>query len=328
MRPKRQVIAVLLGLAVAMFVAHARAQKEDPSADYPKRVITIIVPVGAGGLVDIFTRIVAQNLQTRLGQSVVVDNRSGAGGTLGARAVLTSGADGYTLLAASSGAIPSALMRKPPPFTADDFVPVALIVDGGAIVAVRKSLPVKSFSELIAYAKAHPEGLNYGSTGTGGPMHLAFLLLADLTGVKLTHIPFRGSAPATTALLQGDIDLTIVDPVGFADQIKSGDIRPIAYTSRIKAAAFPDIPTLPDLVAGFDAPFWIGLLAPKGTPRSVIAKLNREMNTVIESGALAERAQQTGMRTRPETPEEFARFLDDDTARWEKVIRGNNLQMD
>jgi tripartite-type tricarboxylate transporter receptor subunit TctC len=216
-------------------------------------------------------------------------------------------------------------MRKPRPFTEKDFAPVAMIAEGGAILAVRKGLPVDSVQSLVAYAKANPGKLTYGTTGTGGAMHLPFLLLSDLAGINMTHVPFRGSPEASTSLLRGDIDVTIVDPVGFAEQIKTGEIRALAYTSSIASRDFPDLPKLPDLVAGFDAPFWIGLLAPAGTPQAVIGKLNGGVNAAIESGALTERADQTGMRTPIMSPAEFARYIDQDTERWEKVIRANNL---
>ena len=310
-------------VALALTGALAVATQAQPA--YPVKPIHLVVGVGAGGLIDIFTRLLATPLQQKLGQPVVVENRLGSGGLIGARSVAESKPDGYTLFAASPGTLPAALMHTPAPYTLASFTPVALMLEGGSMVGVRAGVPVTTFQELVAYGKNNPGKLRFGSSGIGSPTHLSLQYLADLIGVEMMHIPYRGNMAAMQALFQSEVDLTIVDAQGFEKQIRAGEVRPLAQTSRIKSANFPDIPTLPDLVAGFEAPFWLGLFAPAGTPPEIVADINNAVNAVMASDAITERAAKTGLVARPMTPAEFAKYVQEDTDRWAGVIKAHNI---
>jgi tripartite-type tricarboxylate transporter receptor subunit TctC len=316
---------LLLAFALASWAGAARAQA--PAA-YPKQPVHIIVGVGAGGLIDIYARLLAAPLQQMLGQPVIVENRMGSGGLIGARFVAEAKPDGYTLFAASPGTLPAALLHNPAPYSIASFAPVGLLLEGGSLLGVRAGIPVTTFQELVAYGKANPGKLRYGTSGIGSPTHLSIQYLADLVGVQMTHVPYRGNVPAMQALLQNEVDLAIVDAQGFEKQIRDGEIRPLAQTSRIRAANFPDIPTLPDLVPGFDAPFWLGLFAPAGTPPEVVSELNNAMNAVLASGALTERAAKTGLVARPMNPDAFAKYVREDTERWASVIKAHDIRVE
>jgi len=312
-------------LLLAFTLAASAARGQTPAA-YPKQPIHIIVGVGAGGLIDIYVRLLAAPLQQKLGQPVIVENRLGSGGLIGARAVAEAKPDGYTLFAASPGTLPAALMHNPPPYSIASFAPVGLMLEGGSMLGVRAGIPVTTFQQLVAYGKANPGKLRYGTSGIGSPTHLSIQYLADLIGVQMTHVPYRGNVPAMQALLQGEVDLAIVDAQGFEKQIRDGEVHPLAQTSRMRAANFPDIPTLPDLVPGFDAPFWLGLFAPAGTPSGIVSELNTAMNAVLGSGAITERAAKTGLAPRLMTAEEFAKYVHDDTERWASVIKAHDIR--
>jgi tripartite-type tricarboxylate transporter receptor subunit TctC len=308
---------------VALAPAAPRAQTPEP---FPSKPVHIVVGVGAGGLIDTFIRLLADPLQQQFGQPVIVENKLGSGGMIGARAVAEAKPDGYTLAATSPGTLPAALLHDPQPYTAANFTPVALVVEGGSLIGIRAGTPVKTFADFVTYGKANPGKLNYASSGVGSPTHLSIQYLADLVGIQMTHVPYKGNVPAMQALLQGEVDIAIVDALGFEQQIKAGQIYPLAQTSRLKAANFPDVPTLPDLVAGFDAPFWLGLFAPAGTPPDVVTRINHDVNAVLASGAINERAAKTGLVPRPLSPEAFAKFVREDTERWATVIRAHNIR--
>ena len=217
-------------------------------------------------------------------------------------------------------------MHSPPPYSIASFAPVSLVLEGGSLLGVRAGIPVTTFQQLVAYGKANPGKLRYGTSGIGSPTHLSLQYLADLVGVQMTHIPYRGNVAAMQALLQNEVDLAIVDAQGFEKQIRDGAVHPLAQTSRMKAANFPDIPTLPDLVPGFDAPFWLGLFAPAGTPPEIVSELNSAVNAVLASGAITERAAQTGLVPRPMTAEAFTKYVQDDTERWASVIKAHDIR--
>jgi tripartite-type tricarboxylate transporter receptor subunit TctC len=315
-----------LGLALLAIATSLVAAQAQAPAGFPRQPIHIVVGVGAGGLIDNYVRLLAPPLQQKLGQPVVVENRLGSGGLIGARFVAESKPDGYTLLAASPGTLPAALMHNPAPYTIASFAPVAMILEGGTLLGVRAGIPVTTFAELVAYGKANPGKLRYGTSGVGSPTHLSLQYLADLVGIQMTHIPYRGNIAAVQALLQNEVDLSVVDAQGFAQQIRAGEIRALAQTSRMKAANFPDLPGLPELVPGFDAPFWLGLFAPAKTPPEIVAELNSAVNAVLQSGALTDRAAQTGLEVRPMTPQAFAKHVEEDTDRWAGVIKTHDIR--
>jgi tripartite-type tricarboxylate transporter receptor subunit TctC len=241
-------------------------------------------------------------------------------------AVAESKPDGYTLLAASSGTLPAALMHNPNPYTVASFAPVALMLEGGSLLGVRQGFPVTTFQELVAYGKANPGKLRYGTSGIGSPTHLSLQYLADTVGIQMTHIPYRGNIQAMQALFQNEVDLAIVNAVGFEQQIRAGEIRVLAQTSSNKAAGYSDVPSLPDLVPGFVAPLWLGLFAPAGTPPEVIAQLNSAANAVIVLDAFKEHAAKTGLVPLPISPEQFTQYVKEDTDRWATVITTHNIK--
>ena len=200
------------------------------------------------------------------------------------------------------------------------------MLEGGSFVGVRAGIPATTFQEFVAYAKANPGKLRYGTSGVGSPTHLSFQYLADVVGIKMTHVPYRGNAQAMQALFQSEIDLTVVNAVGFEKQIQSGEIRVLAQTSRHKAAVFANVPSLPELVPGYDAPFWLGLFAPAGTPPEIVAQLNSAVNAAIVMDAFKEPAAKTGLYPVQMTPEKFAQYVKEDTDRWATVIKANNIK--
>jgi tripartite-type tricarboxylate transporter receptor subunit TctC len=300
--------------------------KAQTAANWPSQPVRLIVGVGAGGLLDIYARLLAPVLQQKFGQPVIVENRLGSGGLIGARAVAESKPDGYNLFVASAGTLPAALMHTPPPYTLANYTPVAMILEGGSLIGVRAGVPVKTFQELVAYGKANPGKLRYGSSGIGSPTHLSLQYLADLIGVDMTHIPYRGNVAAVQALFQGEVDLAIVNATGFEKQIQAGDVRILAQTSRNKAADYPDIPSLPDLVTGFEAPFWMGLFAPAHTPSDIVAKINSAVNEAVMLDVFKEHAAKTGLVPQPVSPEKFAKYVQEDTDRWAAVIKAHNIR--
>jgi tripartite-type tricarboxylate transporter receptor subunit TctC len=316
--------AACAGLVLTgLFAAPVHAQQ---SAAYPTQTMRIVAGVAPGGLIDIYPRFLSPLLQNRFGQPVIVENRPGSGGLIAARSVAEAKPDGYTLLAASSGTLPAALMHDPSPYTIASFVPVALMLEGGSFVGIRAGIPAATFQELVAYAKANPGTLRYGTSGVGSPTHLSFQYLADAVGIKLTHVPYRGNTQAVQALLQSEIDMTVVNAVGFEKQIQSGEIRVLAQTSRQKAAVFSNVPSLADLVPGYDAPFWLGLFAPAGTPPKIVAQLNSAVNAGIVMDAFRLPAEKSGLYPVQMTPEKFAQYVKEDTDRWATVIKANNIK--
>jgi tripartite-type tricarboxylate transporter receptor subunit TctC len=315
----RAAAVAALALGGPMLAGSASAQ-----TGFPTQPVRIVVGVAPGGLQDIFARLIAPHLQTRLGQPVIVENRLGSGGMIGARSVADARPDGHTLFIASAGTFPSALMHTPPGYTMANFTPVAMMLEAGALLGIRPATGIKTFKELVAYAKANPRKLRYGSSGVGSPTHLSIEYMDDLLGIELTHIPYRGNVAAMTALFQGEVDIAIVNPVGFEKQIRDGQVTVLAQTTRVKISGY-DLPALPDVIPGYAAPFWVGLLAPAHTPPEVVGKLNGAVNAVMRE-AFGEQAAKAGMALMPMTPEKFTDYVKEDTDRWAAVIKSHNIK--
>jgi tripartite-type tricarboxylate transporter receptor subunit TctC len=317
----RAVSAAALALAAGWSVTSAHAQTA-----YPSQTIRIVVGVAPGGLLDIYSRLLTPLLQEKFGQPVIVENRVGSGGFMGARSVTESKPDGYTLLTASSGTLPGALMHNPPPYTLASFAPIAPLLEGGSFIGVRAGIPVTTFQELVAYGKANPGKLRYGSSGVGSPTHLSLTYLADAAGIDMSYVPYRGNVQAVQALLQGEVDIMVVNAVGFEKQIAAGEIRVVAQTSRKKIAGHDNVPSLPELIPGFSAPFWMGLFAPAGTPRDLIGTINAAVNAAVVRDAYKDHAAKTNLAPMPMTPEQFTDYVKEDTERWAAVIRKHNIK--
>src|ERR1700694_2176219 len=270
-------LALAAAVAVAAFPAHAQ--------NYPNRPIRVIVPFSPGGAVDGPMRLIAQELSKRLGQGVIVENKPGAGATIGTDIVAKAAPDGYTLLLASqTNAISASLYKNLPFDPLEDFAPVSLIAREPGVLLVHPSLPVKTLAEFIAYVKERPGKVDYASSGNGSGQHLFMARLAALTGMQLNHVPYRGSGQATTDVLAGQVPVSIPGTAGMVGHIKAGKLRPLAVTGAQRSPQLPDVPTVMESgVPGYEAYVWMGLLAPKGTPAPIIDRLYRAVEQVLGS---------------------------------------------
>jgi len=316
---------LLAGLLLA-----APAFGQDPAADYPKRTVRIVVCVPAGGGVDTVTRIIADKLPKFLGQPVVVENKGGQSGNLGAEFVYSSDPDGYTLLASQPAPITTApLLFKKLNFDPTKFEPVAVMSAIANTLLVRPDFPANNVKEFIAYAKANPGKLKYGSSGIGTSIHLTSELFRNAAGVDLTHIPYKGAAPALTDLLGGQIDLMFPGITPVVAHVKSGKLRAIGLTSLKRSPALPDLPTMHELgVANFQSIGWYGVLVPTGTPKPLVARLNGELVAALGQPDLRERLASQGGDAVSSTPEQFAAFIADEMKKWTNVIRTANIQVE
>ena len=304
-----------LALLFAPLIAFAQA--------YPSKPVKMIVPYAAGGTTDVLARIVADKLTQGLGQTVVIEYKPGAGGTIGADAAAKSPADGYTMVMGAPGSHSTAtsLYAKLPYDPVKDFAPIVHVANVPNSIVVHPSLAVKSVPELIAYAKARPGELTYGSAGTGATTHLTGELFALLANVKLTHIPYKGSGQAMVDLLGGQIQMMFENLPGAATQIRSGKIRGLAVTSLRRSAAFPDLPAVSETLPGFEVVAWFALFAPAGTPAAIVARLNAESNRALSLAEVREKIAAAGSDPIGGTSDELARFLASDIAKWTRVTR-------
>jgi tripartite-type tricarboxylate transporter receptor subunit TctC len=291
-------------------------------AAYPERPVHIIVPYPPGGLTDAVARQVGKSLSERLRQPVVIENVGGGGGNIGAQRAARSPADGYTLYIGNNATVGiNTLIYKQLPFDPiKELAPISLVAESQTILVVHPSLPVKSVAELVAYAKSRPGQLNFGSTGTGGLSHLAGEMLKSSAGIQMTHIPYKGTGPALTDLLAGQIQLMFNDTA--APHIKSGKLRALAVTGTRRWAELPEVPTLAELgVAGYETYNWFGILAPAGTPADVMAMLNRELVAVMKDPAMQAWMQSRGAEAASGSVEEFSAYIRRDLAKWSRVVK-------
>jgi len=297
---------------------------------YPTKPVRLVVPFPACGTTDIIARATAQKLSEAWGQQVIVDNRPGAGGNIGSELVAKSAPDGYTLLMGTVGthAINPSLYAKMPYDHVKDFAPVILVAGVPNVLVVNPELPVKSVPELIAYAKANPGKLNFASSGSGTSIHLSGELFKAMTGVQMTHVPYKGSAPALTDLVGGQVQLMFDNLPSSLAFIKAGKLRALAVTSTTRAAALPDVPTVADFVPGFEASSWFGVLAPAGTPPAVIAKVNGEVAKWLATPEAKEKLTAQGANVAGGSPQDFAKHIQAETAKWAKVVKESGAKVD
>jgi tripartite-type tricarboxylate transporter receptor subunit TctC len=315
---------LLLGM-VTLGAGGAYAQ----TAPYPVKPARIVVPSSPGGGTDILARIVAQKLTENLGQQFVVENRPGAGQVIGIEAVARSAADGYTLLMAASAIVINEVMYKKPPYdTLRDFAPVTLGASLPNILVVHPALPVKTVRELIALAKARPGQLNYSSAGSGTSPHLSMELFRVMAGITLTHIPYKGTGPATVDLVAGQVQLSMPNVLTALPQIKGGKLRALGVTSGKRATTLPDIPAIAESVPGYEAIQWYGVLAPAGTPREIVNKLQSEIARALVLPDVKERLSADGADPVGNRPEEFAAYIRAELAKWGKVVKDGGLQLE
>ena len=294
---------------------------------WPSKSVKMVVPFAAGGATDVVARLLAQKLTEEWGQSVVVENRSGAGGNIGADAVAKSPPDGNTLLMASGAiVIAGPHMYKSLPYDpARDLVAITNVATGPQVIAVATNVPVKDLGELIAYAKANPGKLNYGSAGIGAQTHLAAENFAHAAGIELTHVPYKGESAAITDLMGGQIQLVTANLSAAIAFVRDGKIRALAVTSRERNPQLPDVPSASEVLPGFENSGWFGLLAPAGTPKEVIEKIYRDSAKIVLSDEFRGKLAQLGMVPVANSPAEFSAAIRRESARWERVIRERGI---
>jgi tripartite-type tricarboxylate transporter receptor subunit TctC len=300
------------------------------AADYPSRSIRVVVPFSPAGAVDGPMRLIAQELGKRLGQAVVVENKPGAGATIGTDVVAKAPPDGYTLLLASqTNAISATLYSKLPFDPIEDFAPITLIGREPGVVVVNPAVPAKSLQAFIAYVKAHPGEVNFASSGNGSGQHLFAALLASKTGMKMNHVPYRGSGQATTDLLSGVVSMAIPGTAGMVGHIKAGRLRALAVTGAARSPQLPDVPTVMESgVPGYEAYVWMGLLAPKGTPPAIVERLNREVAAVLGEDAVKRYMANAGIEIVGSTSADFGTFYRAERDLWAKVIHDTGAHVD
>jgi len=319
--PRRSLVIAALALFASAF---AQAQ------EYPARTIRVIVPFSPGGAVDGPMRLVAQGLGKRLGQSVVVENKPGAGATIGTDIVAKAPADGYTLLLASqTNAISATLYAKLPFDPIEDFAPITLIGREPGVVVVNPAVPATTLAQFIAYVKERPGQVDFASSGNGSGQHLFAAMLASKTGMKMNHIPYKGSGQATTDLLAGVVAMAIPGTAGMVGHIKAGKLRALAVTGAARSPQLPDVPTVMESgVPDYEAYVWMGLLAPKGTPPAIIDRLQREVSAVLAEDEVRRYMAGAGIEIVGSQPAEFDRFFRHEKEQWAKVIRETGAKVD
>ena len=309
------------GVAAPAFAHLALAE------DYPTRPVRIVAGFAAGGGVDITARLIGQWLNERLGQSFVVENRTGAGGNIGTEAVVTAAPDGYTLLLATvPNAVNASLYNNLKFNFIRDIAPVAGIIRVPMFVMVHPSVPAKTVPELIAYAKANPGKVNMASAGNGSAPHMAGELFKMMAGVNLVHVPYRGQGPALTDLLGGEVQVLFATAPGTTDYVTTGKLRALAVTTATRAQVLPEVPPVGDFVPGYETSQWYGMCAPGKTPAEIIGKLNKEINAAIADAGMKARLAAIGGEPLPGTPAEFGKLISDETEKWAKVVQAAGLK--
>jgi len=314
---------LLAGLAATLSVPAAQAQ------DYPNRQITLIAPWPAGGAIDALCRAIAPPLGERLGKTVVVENRPGAGSVIGTTAGVKAAPDGYTLFVPGSGslAISATMYKKLPYDPAKDLIPIVFVARIPFVLVVNPSLPVRSVAELVTYAKGNPGTLSFASGGPGSPHHLYAELLKSMTGIEMMHVPYKGTAPALTDVIAGHVPLMFADVVPTLPQVKEGKVRALGVSTATRLPNAPDIPSIAEVgVPGFDAAGWGVVAVPAGTPQEIVGKLHTALDAAMALPAVQQQIVQLGMIPGSRTsPEELRHFIDGEIVRWGKVVQQAGL---
>ncbi|MEO7853756.1 MAG: tripartite tricarboxylate transporter substrate binding protein [Rubrivivax sp.] len=326
MHRKPFVISLLTFAAGLAWATGASAQAQD----YPNRPIRVVVPFSAGGAVDGPMRAIAQELGKRLKQQVIVDNKPGAGATIGSEFVAKSAPDGYTLLLASqTNAISATLYSKLSFNPIDDFATISLLGREPGVLVAHPSLPVKNVADLVSLAKAKPTELNYASSGNGSGQHLFMAMFASMSNIKMTHVPYKGSGQATTDLLAGTVALAVPGTQAMVKHIKDGKLRPLATTGVTRSPLLPDVPTLAESgLAGYSAYVWMGMLAPKGTPPAIVDRLYRELKATMAAPEVRGFFTEAGMEIVGSTPAEFDTYFREERDRWARIVKETGAKID
>jgi tripartite-type tricarboxylate transporter receptor subunit TctC len=298
------------------------------AADYPDHTIKIIVPFAAGGGTDVLARIIAQSLNSKWGQPVVVENQPGASGAIGTRAVMKAQPDGYTLLMASTGALMTVSSSDGAFNIHKVLAPIVIGAAPPYLLVVNPKLPVQSAADLIRLAKEKPDGLTFGSSGVGAASHLSGLLFATETGIKLLHIPYKGTGPAVTDLLGGRIDLMFAPGPVVQQFVQSGQLKALGVTDTKRSKFYPEVPTVAESgVPDYESVGWFGLLAPRGTPPEIVRRINEAIVAAMDTQEFRGHLATLGAEPKPQTPEEFGRYINADVAKWSKLVKDNDVQL-
>ncbi|HCY16214.1 MAG: ABC transporter substrate-binding protein [Curvibacter sp. GWA2_64_110] len=331
MTSKRHSLRCLALAALAAATAFSGLAQAQGAGSYPSRPVTLVVPTATGGTTDFSARMLAQPLGAALGQSVVVDNKGGANGSIGAMLVKRAEADGHTLLMQYSGyhVITPAVSKTPLQWDAKDFQPVANVISAPQVIVVRASLPVKNMAELIAYAKANPGKLNYASSGNGSLQHVTGAMLEQQAGIQMTHIPYKGTGPALQDLLGNQVDLTFGTPPPFVPHIQAGKLRALAVTGKTRLPSLPDVPTTAEAgLPKLDATSWFAVFAPAKTPKPIIDKLAAEIARITATPAFKQKAVELGAEADYMNPQQLADFTKAELARWAQVVKTSKIEAD
>jgi tripartite-type tricarboxylate transporter receptor subunit TctC len=315
--------ATLLALATAATIGTPPAQADD----YPSRAVRIIVPFGAGGPTDVYTRAIAEELRKSLHQTFIMENKPGAGTTIGTDYVAKAAPDGYTLLMVSgTQTVNETLYTKKPYHLMHDLVPVAPLIDSDLVLVVHPSVPAKNLAELLALARAKPGTLNFGSSGPGSNYHMAAELLKHLTGVDIVHVPYKGSTGMRTDILSGQIQILFDSVPTMAAMIKADKVRALGTSGTTRSPSLPDVPTIAEAgVPGFQATLWVGFMAPAGTPQPIVELLNREITKILSRPDIKAAWEKTGATPVVMTQPEFKTFMETQVAKWADVIKANHV---
>ncbi len=319
---KRRHALLLLALAAALPVAHAQTEQ------WPTKPVRMVVPFPPGGNTDRVARMFAARLSAEFGQQFIVDNRAGAGGTIGSEIVARANPDGYTLAVVPSSFAINAALYKLPYDPVKGIAPISRIITGPLILTVHPSVKAANLKEFIELARAKPGALNFGSTGSGTNIHLAGALFQQMTQTNMVHVPYKGQAAAITDLLAGRIQLMFTGAFTMLPHIKAGKLRGIAVTSEQRSAVLPDLPAVSELLPGYSADFWIGMWAPAGTRKEIVSRLNQEIARFLNQSDVQEWLRIDGSDPAHSTPEEFTRVIAREIATWSKVVKAGNIKVD
>jgi len=319
----RTITMLVAGLAV-MSALPALAQ------EYPARPVKIIVPFAAGGPADIYARFLAQRLEVALGQPFIVDNRPGAGTVIGTDAAAKSAPDGYTLLLMSNThTVNESLVPNKPYALLRDFIPVAPVNYSDLVLVVHPAVAANNLAELLALAKSKPGKLNYASSGPGTPYHMAGELFKAMAGLDIVHVPYKGSSQARTDTLGGQVDMMFDAVTTMSEFAKAGKVRALATTGKVRSSVLPNVPTMSEAgVPGYEAVIWLGVMVPKGTPPEIVRRLNTEITTIIGRPEVRNEWLRQGAVAMKMNPEEFGRYIVDDIAKWERIVKISGVKPD
>ena len=318
--------------AVAMFVAGLAVMSPFPAKadEYPARPVKIIVPFAAGGPADIYARFLAQRLEVALAQPFIVDDRPGAGSVIGTDAAAKSAPDGYTLLVMSNThTVNETLVPNKPYALLRDFVPIAPVNYSDLVLVVHPAVAANNVAELLALAKAKPGKLNYASSGPGTPYHMAGELFKAMAGVDIVHVPYRGSSQARTDTIGGQVDMMFDAVTTMSEFAKVGKVRALATTGKVRSSVLPNVPTMSEAgVPGYEAVIWLGIMAPKGTPPEIVRRLNAEITAIVGRPEVRDDWARQGAVAMKMNPEEFGRYIVDDIAKWERIVKISGAKPD